>query len=57
MCPWIRAPGEGEIADHVADLVAQELVGISQPALVHDPVVVEDHRIVERGAEGEPALP
>ena len=45
-----------KIADRIEHLVAHELVGIAQAALVEHLVAVNHHRIVERTATGEAHL-
>src|SRR5437899_3568449 len=45
-----RCAGEVEIAQRIEKLVADELVGIAQAALVKDGVAADDDGIVERAA-------
>jgi hypothetical protein len=48
------APEKGQVADDVADLVAQELVVVAQ-AFVEHTVLVQDDRVIERGAHRQAA--
>ena len=46
---------EGQVADHVEDLVAHELV--FEPERVQHAGLTDDDGVVERSAEREPVLP
>ena len=52
-----RQAGQRKIADHVEHLVTDAFVGEAQAFGVEQAVVVEHHRIVERGAERETGAP
>ena len=49
-----RTAGKIQIADCIEQLVADELVGVAQPALVEDGVAADHDRVVERAAAGQP---
>src|SRR6267142_3994552 len=49
-------PDQGEVAERVEDLVADELVREAEPFGVEDVEVVHHHRVLERAAAGEARL-
>jgi hypothetical protein len=51
-----RVADERQVADHVEDLVADELV-LEPQGVVQHAGVAEDDRVVERAAERQAALP
>src|ERR1700722_16633860 len=52
-----RQAGQREVADHVESLVAGAFVSVAQPFGVEQPLLVEYHGILERGAKREAGAP